>query len=301
MRAGREPPGRIVEVDGLRLHVVEDGAGPPLVLLAALGSNWFDLDPLVARLRGSWRVIRYDRPGYGFSERPGQAFIPTLDAEVERIRAVIDELGVAERVTVAAHSMASLYAEAFARRYPDRIAGVVMLDGSYVMLPWRIVPTTLRVANANRLIAAAEALTGRLGVRRWGGGSFRTRVLPGPPEGFDDDQRRWAATLFGQPSMMLATLVENAAFPAMNADLRALRAAYPMPSAPCVVVAAVSGPRLWRGFWLWKQSRYAQMLGARLEVVAPARHFLVLDRPDAVARVIDELHPPLRPHAATDH
>ena len=56
----RPPPGQIVDVDGQRIHVVDEGSGRPLLLMAAMGSNWFDLDHLAARLveRG-WRAVSY--------------------------------------------------------------------------------------------------------------------------------------------------------------------------------------------------------------------------------------------------
>ncbi|MGV9709792.1 alpha/beta fold hydrolase [Gordonia sp. NPDC003424] len=273
------------------MHVLDDGAGPPLLLMAALGSNWFDLDPLVARLRDRWRVIRYDRPGYGLSERIPQGFVPTLIGEVDRMNAVLDLLGVDEPVTLVGHSMASFHVEAFARRYPERTGAVIMLDGSHVLVPWRLVPTSFRVGNAHRVVTTAESVTGRLGIRRWGRGRMRPRALPAPPEGFDDDQHRWSALLFGQPSMVLSTLAENAAFPAMHAELRLLRRR-PLPEVPVVVVAALSGPAPWRWFWTWKQRRFAQTLGGRLVTVEPARHFLVLDRPDAVADVVEGVRDP---------
>ncbi|WP_353507156.1 hypothetical protein [Gordonia sp. ABSL11-1] len=90
-------PGRLVDVDGITLHVLDEGDGPPLLMLAALGSNWFDLDPLTDRLRASWRIIRYGRPGYGLSEPIAPLNHPTLDGEVEWMRGVQDAVGPAGR------------------------------------------------------------------------------------------------------------------------------------------------------------------------------------------------------------
>ncbi|AZG46924.1 alpha/beta hydrolase [Gordonia insulae] len=283
------PPGRLVDVDNSSLHVLDDGDGPPLLLLAALGSNWFDLDPLTDRLRASWRVIRYDRPGYGLSEPIGPLAHPTLDGEVDRICAVLDAVGIDGPVTVVAHSMASIYAEAFARRCPERTAGVVMIDGSFVMVPWRMLPTRGRTFIARRLDSVVEMLSRGLGLRRRSA-DLRPRLLPAPPEGFDGTQQYWATTVFGQRPMVRATLIEHAAFPALNADLRSLRRRRPMPGVPRVVVGAVHGVRPWRHYWAWKQTRYAQMLGASRVLIA-GQHFLVLDRPDELAEAIDAIRP----------
>ncbi|GAC69286.1 alpha/beta hydrolase [Gordonia soli] len=290
----RPAPGRLIDVGGYRLHVVDEGSGPPLMLMAALGSNWFDLDPLAARLRDRWRVIRYDRPGYGLSGRLIRGRPHTLAGEVHRMVGVLDELGVTEPVTIAAHSMASLYAEGFARTHPTRTAGVLMLDGSFVLAPWRLVPTGFRVGNAHRLIGLAEAVGTRLGVRRRGTNVFRGRFLPAPPEGFDEHQQYWTRRVFGSPQMLLALLAENAAFPRINGDLRRWRRRRPMPppaDCPVVVVVALPGPRPWNEFWLWKQQRYADVLGGRVAKIEPAHHFVVLDRPDDVAAIIDEVRP----------
>ncbi len=289
---GDEPaaPGTFVTVGDHRLHVLDEGSGPPLLLMAALGSNWFDLDPLVARLSASWRVIRYDRPGYGLSSPVGRQHLPTLLGEVDRMVAVLDARGVTEPVVVVGHSLASLYVEAFARQNPGRTAGVVVLDGSYVLVPWRLVPLSFRVGNAHRLMGAARAVTSRVGIQRWPSLQVWKRVVPAPPEGRGEQQRRWGARIFGQPPFLLAMLVENAAFGSMNKTLRGLRRTAPMPHVPVVVVVASSTLRGWRVFWEWKQRRYSDLLGADEVVVLPrAKHFLVSERPDEVAEIIGGL------------
>ena len=285
----RPPPGRFVNVEGQRVHVVDEGSGTPLLLMAAMGSNWFDLDHLAVRLveRG-WRVIRFDRPGYGLSEPLPRGRVLTLRLEVSWMVGVLDELGVVEPVTVVGHSVATLYVEAFARLHPARTAGIAMLDGSYVLLPWRFLPLGARIDNAHRAVGAGRAITKRLRLPRRGFSRMRTVVLPTPPEGFYDHEHYWAGRFFGGWPMLLATMVENAAFPTLNASLRRMRKHSPMPDVPDVVVAALSGPKPWRSFWLWKQSRYARMLGGRLVPVA-ASHFVVLEIPDESADVIDDL------------
>ncbi|MCZ4653554.1 alpha/beta hydrolase [Gordonia amicalis] len=283
-------PGEYVTVGGHRLHVLDEGSGPPLLLMAALGSNWFDLDPLVARLTPSWRVIRYDRPGYGLSSPVDRRHHPTLLGEIERMVAVLDARGIDEPVVVVGHSLASLYVEAFARQHPGRTAAVVVLDGSYVLVPWRLVPLSFRVGNAHRAVGVARAVTSRVGIRRWPSLQVWKRVVPAPPEGLGEQQRRWSKRVFGQPPFLLAMLVENAAFGAMNRTLRGLRRSNPMPDVPVEVVVASSTIPGWRLFWEWKQRRYADTLSADEIVVLPgAKHFLVSERPDDVAEIIDGL------------
>ena len=69
----RNPPmGRFITVDGVRLHYVERGTGSPLVLLHGNGSMIQDFvsSGLVDLAAKTYRVIAFDRPGFGYSERP---------------------------------------------------------------------------------------------------------------------------------------------------------------------------------------------------------------------------------------
>ncbi len=85
-RAEREHPplGRFLEVDGVRLHYAERGQGQPVVLLHGNGSMIEDLaiSGLIDLLAERYRVIAFDRPGYGYSSRPRDR-IWTPDAQAD--------------------------------------------------------------------------------------------------------------------------------------------------------------------------------------------------------------------------
>jgi hypothetical protein len=73
MAERRNPPiGRFIVVDGVRLHYVERGKGEPLVLLHGNGSmiQDFDSSGLLDAAAKTYRVIAFDRPGFGYSDRP---------------------------------------------------------------------------------------------------------------------------------------------------------------------------------------------------------------------------------------
>src|SRR5215212_11307414 len=73
-RAEREnpPSGRFVNIDGVRLHYVERGEGTPVVLLHGNGMTLqdFALSGVLELTAARYRVIAFDRPGYGYSTRP---------------------------------------------------------------------------------------------------------------------------------------------------------------------------------------------------------------------------------------
>src|SRR5919106_2845503 len=84
---------RFVEaVPGERVHVLEHGDGPPLVILHGTGPTSIQLLPLVSRITRS-RVVAVDRPGFGLSD-PHDWSGPRRKASVEWLDVVLDALGL---------------------------------------------------------------------------------------------------------------------------------------------------------------------------------------------------------------
>ncbi|MBI1790320.1 MAG: alpha/beta fold hydrolase, partial [Acidobacteria bacterium] len=117
------PPGRIVE--GMHLRV--EGAGDPTVVLeagiAATSLSWSRVQPEVAKFA---RVLSYDRAGLGWS---GPASGPrTVDRLVAELRQLLAGAGLPGPYVLVGHSFGGLVARAFAARYPDEVAGLVLVD-----------------------------------------------------------------------------------------------------------------------------------------------------------------------------
>ncbi len=125
------PAGRFVDVDGVRLHYVERGAGDPLVLLHGNGSmiQDFESSGLVEMAAAKYRVIVFDRPGYGHSERPRHV-VWTPQAQAELIQGALAQIGVS-RATVLGHSWGASVAVALAAKYPSMVAALVLASGYY--------------------------------------------------------------------------------------------------------------------------------------------------------------------------
>jgi pimeloyl-ACP methyl ester carboxylesterase len=131
--AERDTPaiGAFVEVDGVRLHYLERGDGPPLVLLHGNGATLQDylLSGLIDDAATRYRVIAFDRPGFGYSERPRSTlWSPTAQADI--IFKALGQLGV-EQPLIVGHSWATLAALAMALDHPGALAGLVLLSGYY--------------------------------------------------------------------------------------------------------------------------------------------------------------------------
>lgn len=125
------PMGQFIEVNGVRLHYVERGQGQPLVLLHGNGSmiQDFDLSGLIDLASENYRVIVFDRPGYGYSDRP-RTTIWTPTAQAKLLHEALVKLGV-EQPIVAGHSWGTLVAMAMALEYPTYVRSLVLLSGYY--------------------------------------------------------------------------------------------------------------------------------------------------------------------------
>lgn len=128
----RNPPqGRFIDVDGVRLHLLERGEGPTLVLLHGNGSMVQDFlsSGLVDLAARSHRVIVIDRPGYGHSSRPRDR-LWTPEAQADLVHAALARLGVA-RAVVLGHSWGAAVAVALASRHSRMVEGLVLASGYY--------------------------------------------------------------------------------------------------------------------------------------------------------------------------
>ena len=132
-RAERENPprGRFLRAGGIRLHYLEAGEGeaPAVVLLhgnAVTAEDWV-ASGVFNRIARHRRVVAFDRPGYGYSERTRDRFW-TAEAQAEVIAEAIRRLGLG-RAVVVGHSWGTLVAVALALDHADTVSGLVLCAG----------------------------------------------------------------------------------------------------------------------------------------------------------------------------
>jgi len=122
------------------VHVVERGAGAPVVLLHATLHDHHDFDPILTRLAAHFRVIAIDWPGHGLSD-PAQPSV-TLLADV--LEELVDVLGLSSAAYIG-NSVGAFAAGRLAVRRPDAVTHLILVNpGGFVAAPW-FVRATARI------------------------------------------------------------------------------------------------------------------------------------------------------------
>ena len=120
-------PGLPFRQQSPRLHVVQEGSGPAVVLSHALGADIHMWDGVAARLASRFTVIRYDHRGHGQSEAPAGPY--TMDMLADDCAGVIREYAKGPTHLVGL-SMGGMMAQAFAARHPQLARSIVVANAA---------------------------------------------------------------------------------------------------------------------------------------------------------------------------
>jgi len=271
----------VTTADGVRLVGDDQGPpdGPPIVLLHGLSSNLRWWDPVAARLALRYRVVRYDQRGHGRSS-DGSTGGYTVDRLASDAVHVLDHLSL-DRVVLAGHSAGADVASVAADAYPDRVAGLALVEGG-VYDPRLLFGDTWHVAwprmSSDRWAPTTEAV---LAAYLAGATSSLPReALPALLGNYTRDEHGYLRPRLPHRAC------EQLAYSLWRRDpIRSLQAA----AAPVLVVAAQVDGRLDEPRRESIRRAWAH-LGDRLRVVwLPGGHELPLQQPTAVAAALADL------------
>ncbi len=119
-----DKPGQLIDVDGYKVHYLDRGVGPAIVLLHGFGGHTYSYRHLVPTLALDHRVIAVDLKGYGYSERNAYVGL-SQTAQVAMLKGLLDRLGVAH-ATFVGHSMGGGVVQRFAVAHPDMVDALVL-------------------------------------------------------------------------------------------------------------------------------------------------------------------------------
>ncbi|HTA57897.1 MAG TPA: alpha/beta hydrolase [Candidatus Baltobacteraceae bacterium] len=121
------PPGKLVDLGTHHLHLLESGRGGPTVVLeAGLMSTMLSWSELQRALAGSFRVVSYDRAGLGWSDLGPMP--RTADRIVDELHTLLQRAEIPPPYVLVGHSFGGLTMPLFAARFPEEVAGMVLVD-----------------------------------------------------------------------------------------------------------------------------------------------------------------------------
>ena len=225
-------PGLLVHVDGRQIHLQVLGAetgGPTVVLESGMGSfspNWYWVQQELAR---TVRSVAYDRAGLGWSRRsrrPRDA--QTIAVE---LRDALRQAGIVPPYVLAGHSFGGLPVRAFADRYPELTAGLILVDASHPD-QWVRWPTPY----AARILEVSQRILGWLG---WFGLLRALNLARGISAGLP---ARQAAELRAGAALPGFAATEAAQIRCWSVSREQLKAAAPLGDLPLAVLAVSEQP-----------------------------------------------------------
>jgi pimeloyl-ACP methyl ester carboxylesterase len=159
------PPGQPVDVGGYQLQARFVGEGGPPVVIQGAGAGasleWLAIQDEIAK---ATQVFVYDRGGYGWSD-PGQQ-PRTADHVVEELHALVRAAGMAPPVVLVGHSLGGVFVRHYAHRFPEDVAGLVLVDSSHEDQLDRLPPAAReKMTRDVRMMGVARVLA-RLGIVR---------------------------------------------------------------------------------------------------------------------------------------
>jgi pimeloyl-ACP methyl ester carboxylesterase len=125
------PPGRLADVGGRFVHLLEAGTGSQaVVIVPAIGGNVLDWLAFHRELARDMRVCVYDRAGFGWSDPPPRGR-RTFDDMADELRQGLAGAGIGPPYLLVGHSIGGIIARRFTVRYRGDVAGMVLIDSSH--------------------------------------------------------------------------------------------------------------------------------------------------------------------------
>jgi haloalkane dehalogenase len=131
-----EPASDFLDLDGLRYHYLDEGAGEPVVMVHGNPTWSYYYRNLVAGLRESHRCIVPDHIGCGLSDKPGDdRYRYVLERRIDDLEQLLDHLAIRGGITLVVHDWGGPIGLGYATRHPERIARLVILNTAAYHLP----------------------------------------------------------------------------------------------------------------------------------------------------------------------
>jgi pimeloyl-ACP methyl ester carboxylesterase len=264
------PPGKLVDVDGYRLHINCSGSGSPTVVIESgwgdMSASWGWVQPEVAK---TTRICTYDRAGMGWSESsPQPRTAQEFAKELHTLLAKANEPGP---YVLVGHSLGGYTVRVYAQDYPQEVAGVVFVDPQNLPVSETAAPTPAPKPGQTSL----PALMARFGL---------ARLLAGPLGSYENlpEGDKQAYTAYAVTSRGAQTLTDE--LTGMSEGAAQARAVTTLGAMPLIVL---SRGKDMDGDSAASQARYLALSTISQHLIAEnSGHSIMIEKPEAAVSAI---------------
>jgi pimeloyl-ACP methyl ester carboxylesterase len=301
------PPGRLVDIGGRSLHLIDRGAdGPAVIFESGISATCLNWTEVRAEAESFARACTYDRAWLGWSD-PAPSPRTTLSI-VEDLHVLIESAGIPRPFVLVGHSFGGMVVRAYAAKYPEHVAGLILIDPlsprewlKASPAPARMLRLGLRLSRRGAFLARIGVVRAALGLLMAGGrivpqliarlssgtGESVISRLVGevrkmPPETWPMVRAHWC-----QPKGFLGLAAYLEGLPESSVEAAAMEDGLgQMTACPVTVLSAANAPpwqREEREGWAHRSPR------GRHIVARKSGHWIQLDEPDLVIQAIREM------------
>jgi len=281
------PIGKLIDVGGYRVHLYCVGSGSPAVVIVGAGYSfdWALVQPDVSKFT---QVCAYDHSGIAWSD-PGPT--DSCSIRVSEIHSALRNAKISGPFVLVGHSLGALVARLYAAKYPDDVAGMVIVDHAFVG------SLVLPLANSSRS-AAPPILIGPPK-----GPSNAPARIPDPNRDFkklpavDYQLHQWANSLPGFSKTMQRNFQM---VPECSSDVEEASGnkAVPFSDKPLIVLRTANSIL---GYEDLQKSLLALSTNSKEVLAENSGHFIMVDRPDLVISAIRGVEEASQHHTKLNH
>ena len=152
---------RFLNINGHTMHYIDEGKGPPVLMVHGNPSWSFYFRRLIAELSSDFRTIVPDHIGCGFSDKPDEnSYDYTLQSRVADLDALISHLDIKEKINLIVHDWGGMIGLAWALdHFPDRVDKIIITNTAGFFIPKdKSFPFILNIIKHCKLFAGPAVL-----------------------------------------------------------------------------------------------------------------------------------------------
>jgi pimeloyl-ACP methyl ester carboxylesterase len=232
------PPGKLIDVNGSRLHYQVMGEGNPTVVVdsgqGATHLDWQLVQPEVAKFT---QIVTYDRAGYGWSDLSAEP--RTAERIINDLRQLLQTAGIAPPYILVGMSLSGLFVRLFAYQYPKEVAGMILVDVAHERMYERIPLAMVKLnEQLDWLAIHVFPVAARIGLFRWLVTFDRLPLAAGLFKKLPPAMQPSAKAVYAQTHFWKAFGQESAAFQVSLKQVEQARRTKSFPEIPLVVISS---------------------------------------------------------------